>query len=484
MNRLKLSTRVLSIGLLTTLCFAFALLWLHFRIRAFTYQRQYDKTRQLVETAWSLVNHCGNEVRAGRLTGEQARQAAIRDIKILRYGGNNYFWINDLEPRMVMHPTNPALDGKDLSEYKDPNGVPVFREMARISRERGEGAVAYMWPKPGSTEPVSKVSYVKLYRDWGWVIGTGIYVDDIERELKTLGEFLLGAIGLTCGLSVVLTYLVAHSIARPIRRIVEQVTEGASQVNSAAAQVSTASQALAQDASVQAQAIEKTSAAGEQIRSMTRKNAENSQASASHMTATAQLVNEANRKLAEMIQSMAEITGSSGKIGKIIHVIDEIAFQTNILALNAAVEAARAGESGLGFAVVAGEVRSLAQRSAQAASNTAALIEESIAKSKEGSAQLEQVVKAINNITGSSEKVNGLVREVHLGSQEQARGIEQIAQSLTEMEQATQRTAAHAEQSAAASQELSAQAESMAAAVHQLEILIAGAKTSAADRES
>lgn len=374
LNRLKLSTRILSIGLLTTLCFACALLWLHFRIRHFTYQRQYDKTRQLVESAWSLVKHYGDECRAGTLTGERARQAAIRDIKILRYGGNNYFWINDLEPRTVMHPTNPALDGKDLLEYKDPNGVPVFQEMAKISRERGEGAVAYMWPKPGSTEPVPKVSYVKLYRDWGWVVGTGAYVDDIERELKTLGRVLLGVIGLTCGLSVLLTFLVARSITRPIRRIVEQVTEGASQVNSSAAQVSTASQALAQDASVQAQAIEKTSAAGEQIRSMTAKNAENSQASASHMTTTAELVNEANQKLAKMIRSMAEITGSGGKIGKIIHVIDEIAFQTNILALNAAVEAARAGEAGAGFAVVAHEVRNLAQRSAQAASDTAALI--------------------------------------------------------------------------------------------------------------
>jgi methyl-accepting chemotaxis protein len=417
------------------------------------------------------------------MTGEQARQAAIRELKVLRYGGNNYFWINDLEPRMVMHPTNPALDGKDLSNYKDPNGVALFREMAKVSRERGEGTVAYMWPKPGSSEPIPKVSYVKLYGEWGWVIGTGIYVDDIERDLKTLGQVLLAVVGLACGLSVLLTISVARSITRPIRRIVDQVTEGASQVNSAAAQVSTASQGLARDASVEAQALEKTSAAGEQIRSMTRKNAENSEASASHMTTTSQLVNEANQKLAEMIKSMAEITGSAGKIGKVIHVIDEIAFQTNILALNAAVEAARAGDAGMGFAVVADEVRNLAQRSAQAARDSAALIEESIARSKEGGAQLEHVAKAITNITESSEKVNMLVKEVHLGSQEQARGIEQITRALSEMEQATQRTAANAEQSVAASQELSAQSESMASTVLQLETLIDGAQAGTADLE-
>jgi len=408
------------------------------------------------------------------------RQAAIRELKILRYGGNNYFWINDLAPRMVVHPTNPALDGKDLSDYKDPNGVRVFVEMAKVARERGEGAVAYMWPKPGFSKPVPKVSYVKLYRDWGWVIGTGIYVDDVEHELQILSTILLGVVGSTCGLSVLLTYLVARSITRPIRWIVDQVTEGASQVTSAAAQVSTASQTLAREAVVQAQAIEKTTAAGEQIRSMTRQNTENSESCATHMTTTSQLVSDANQKLAEMITSMAEITRSAGKIDKIIKVIDEIAFQTNILALNAAVEAARAGDAGMGFAVVADEVRNLAQRSAQAASDTATLIEESIAKSKEGSAQLEQVVKAITNITGSSERVNALVNEVHLGSQEQVRGIEQIAQALTEMEQATQRTAAHAEQSAAASEELSAQSESMTSAVQQLETLIAGTKAGAA----
>jgi methyl-accepting chemotaxis protein len=337
-----------------------------------------------------------------------------------------------------------------------------------------------MWPKPGSSTPVPKVSYVKLYRDWGWVIGTGIYVDDIEHELKILGRVLLGVVGITCGLSLLLTYLVARSITRPIRKIVDQVTEGASQVNSAAAQVSAASQALARDASVQADAIEKTSAVGEQIRSMTRKNAENSEASASHMTSTSQLVNDANHKLAEMITSMSEITHSAGKIGQVIRVIDEIAFQTNILALNAAVEAARAGEAGMGFSIVADEVRNLAQRSAQAARDSATLIEESIAKSKDGSAQLEHVVKAINNITGSCEKVNLLVKEVHLGSQEQVRGIQQIAQTLTDIERATQRTAAHAEQTAAASEELSAQSESMESTVEQLETLIDGAKTGAA----
>ena len=158
---------------------------------------------------------------------------------------------------------------------------------------------------------------------------------------------------------------------------------------------------------------------------------------------------------------MGEINTQSGKISKIIKVIDEIAFQTNILALNAAVEAARAGEAGMGFAVVADEVRNLAQRCAQAARDTAALIEESIAKSNDGKVKVDEVADAIRAITEESAKVKTLVDEVNLGSQEQARGIEQIGKAITQMEQVTQTTAASAEESAAAAEELNAQSETL-----------------------
>jgi methyl-accepting chemotaxis protein/methyl-accepting chemotaxis protein-1 (serine sensor receptor) len=161
-------------------------------------------------------------------------------------------------------------------------------------------------------------------------------------------------------------------------------------------------------------------------------------------------------------------------VAKIIKVIDEIAFQTNILALNAAVEAARAGEAGMGFAVVADEVRNLAQRCAQAAKDTAALIEESIVKSNDGKTKVDQVAVAIRAITEDSAKVKTLVDEVSLGSQEQTRGIEQVAKALTQMEQVTQQSAANAEESAAAAEELTAQASTLMEVVHQLSSMVGG----------
>src|SRR5207342_532294 len=150
------------------------------------------------------------------------------------------------------------------------------------------------------------------------------------------------------------------------------------------------------------------------------------------------LIEEANQHLAAMMESMKEINGSSERISKIIRVIDEIAFQTNILALNAAVEAARAGEAGMGFAVVADEVRNLAQRSAQAAKDTTGLIEASIARTSAGTQQVERVAAAITSLTGGVAQVKALVDDVSTASQEQTRGIDQIAQAVTLMEKVTQ----------------------------------------------
>jgi methyl-accepting chemotaxis protein len=278
-------------------------------------------------------------------------------------------------------------------------------------------------------------------------------------------------------------WLVRQS-TRAIQRTAAELGETAAQVASAAGQVSSSSQALAQGASEQAASLEETSASSREITSMMRRNTDNAKTAAEYMVEAGSAVSEANQTLEGMVASMREINASSDKIGKIIKVIDEIAFQTNILALNAAVEAARAGEAGMGFAVVADEVRNLAQRSAQAAKDTAALIEESIAKSNEGSGRLDQVATAIRGMTESAQKVKTLVDEMKVGSEEQARSIEQIARAIAEMEQVTQKTAASAEQSASAGEEMSAQAAVLAGMVERLGRLVGGNGSSFGERRT
>jgi methyl-accepting chemotaxis protein/methyl-accepting chemotaxis protein-1 (serine sensor receptor) len=262
-------------------------------------------------------------------------------------------------------------------------------------------------------------------------------------------------------LSAVGVVFIVRNITLKLSEGIAELRDGAEQVRSAAAQVSSSSQTLAQGASEQAASLEETSASSEEITSISLRNTANSAATAEILAQSAIKVQRANEHLAEMVTSMNQINESSGKISKIIKVIDEIAFQTNILALNAAVEAARAGEAGMGFAVVADEVRNLAQRSAQAAKDTAMLIEDSIARSGEGKAKVDIVAEAIHAITEDTANIKHMVDEVRVGSEEQSRGVKQIATSILQMEQVTQATAANAEQSAAAAQELNAQSETM-----------------------
>jgi methyl-accepting chemotaxis protein len=277
------------------------------------------------------------------------------------------------------------------------------------------------------------------------------------------------ALSVCAGLAIV---WVIRFVNRELRRASSQLFEGAEQVTSAAAQVSGTSQTLAQGASQQAASIEETSASSEEINAMSHKNVENSQVAAGLVSQSQLKFAETNQQLEQMIIAMSDISSSSDKISKIIKVIDEIAFQTNILALNAAVEAARAGEAGMGFAVVADEVRTLAQRSAQAARDTAPLIEESIAKSKDGKLKVDQVALAIRSITEDSASVKTLVDEMTVGSQEQTRGISQVSHAIAQMQQVTQAAAASAEEGAAAAEELTAQAIAMKEVVSRLTTMV------------
>ena len=298
--------------------------------------------------------------------------------------------------------------------------------------------------------------------------GVAIQRNEVITYLFTALVLLAGGIG----------FFVVNGMAKTLREISESVAVGAQQVSQAATQVSTSSQALAQGSAESAASLEETSASVEEIQSMARRNTENSQNAAGIVAHSEEKFRETNQALDEMVVAMGEITGSSRKISKIIKVIDEIAFQTNILALNAAVEAARAGEAGMGFAVVADEVRNLAQRCAQAAKDTSGLIEESIAKSDGGKSKVDRVAEALRGVTQEATQVRTLVDEVSVGSSEQASGLDQISKAVMQMEQAGQSTAATAEESAAAAEELNAQSATLMDVGQQLRGLVDGAHVS------
>jgi methyl-accepting chemotaxis protein len=272
--------------------------------------------------------------------------------------------------------------------------------------------------------------------------------------------------------SVVVLFTIRGGIVRPIRLAVVELTETATQVATSSNQVATSAQSLSQGATEQAASLEETSASMEEVAAMTRKNAENSQSAASMMAEVDHQVKAWNQSLSDMVAAMGSIQESSGQVARIIKTIDEIAFQTNILALNAAVEAARAGDAGMGFAIVADEVRNLAQRSAQAARDTAGLIETSIGKAQAGNRKVEQLNASIAGIIGSIASVKVLVDEVSAASLQQTQGIDHVSHALAQMERVTQNTAATAEESAAASEELSAQAENSMAVVGRLDALL------------
>ena len=297
---------------------------------------------------------------------------------------------------------------------------------------------------------------------------------DIESASSTLslGVLLSGIAAVVTG--ALIAWLIGRSITKPINRIIAGLTSGAEQTSSASGQVSSASQSLAQGASEAAAAVEETTSSIEEMSSMVKTNAGNADEAKTLADAARSTADKGSEAMTRMSGAIDDIKASSDQTAKIIKTIDEIAFQTNLLALNAAVEAARAGEAGKGFAVVAEEVRNLAQRSAQAARDTADLIEGSVKNADNGVAISKEVGTSLEEIADGSGKVNELVAEIAAACNEQSQGIEQINQAVGQMDQVTQSNAANAEESASASEELSAQAEELTNMVRQLQAVVGG----------
>ena len=470
-------------------------------------QARAEATRHTVELAHGVLAWAHGLERAGQVDRAGAQALARQALASLRYGDGGYFWINDMQPRIVMHPTQPALEGQDASGIRDPDGQALFVRFVEIVRREQQGFVRYLWPRPGSAEPVPKLSFVKGFEPWGWVVGSGVYVDDLRDELVAYVERLAVVIGLALAMTIVLTGSICRSIVdglnqairlaqaiargdiaqevtppaardevgllmraladmtHHLRRMVGQVQASAHRMENAAAEIAAGNQDLSGRTEKAASNLEQTAAAMAEIHETVARNAAAAHQAGEISHAAAQTAGDGRQVVSEVVTTMERITDSSRRIADITGVIDGIAFQTNILALNAAVEAARAGEHGRGFAVVAAEVRTLATRSAEAAREIKGLIGESVDRIDSGGALVGRAGQAMHDIVASVQRVNELVGTMRQANQEQARGVGEVNLAVANLDQMTQQNSALVEQSAAAAASLRDQARHLLEAV-------------------
>lgn len=383
-------------------------------------------------------------------------------ITQVKAGKTGYPFMIDRTGLTVAHPNKEFILELNLGKL---NGM---ESITRQMMAQDAGVDHYFF------KGVNKIAGFAPVTNTGWSIGMTQNEEEFMAPVRAIRNVVLIAGGIFLAITLLGVIWFARGITLPINRIIEGLGEGSNQVAAASSQVASSSQSLAEGASEQAASIEETSSSMEEMASMTRKNAENAKHADTLMRDANQVVVEANESMTQLTRSMEDISKASEETSKIIKTIDEIAFQTNLLALNAAVEAARAGEAGAGFAVVADEVRNLAMRAADAAKNTAQLIEGTVKKVKEGSGLVSRTNESFGKVALSAGKVGELVAEISEASNEQSKGIDQVNMAISEMDKVVQQNAANAEESASASEEMNAQAEQLKEYVGDLVMVITG----------
>jgi methyl-accepting chemotaxis protein len=370
----------------------------------------------------------------------------------------------DLRGRLVVAPAHRKV-GENLLEQGDEEIRRAYSEILDRAPRLPAGSSGTV-RIDGMDEADASIAVYSYFEPWDWIIVAALPESEFAATRNLLGTALtqvrwtqIGSIGLALltGLSVLA--LTTHRISNQIRAVVRDLSRGARETHRAAHQISATSHDLARGASAQAAGLEETSASLEEISSTTRQNTDRSDRAKDLASEARQAADAGGREMRVMSEAMGAIKDSSTRISAIIKTIDEIAFQTNLLALNAAVEAARAGVAGAGFAVVAEEVRALAQRSTRAAGETSEIIAEAVANSDTGASICGRVETRLNDIVARVREVDAIVVEIALSTSEQANGITQISQAVQQIDQVTQNNAAGAEESASTSAELLAQAE-------------------------
>ena len=497
LRRITIETRLWILCGVVALAFAAGLALALVEMKSLLMQDKVAQIAQLVETARSVLADHQRRIGSDGLDEAGAKQAALKVLSGLRYEGNNYFWVTDLDTRMIMHPVKPELEGKDTSQLEDANGKRFGAAITEQARRAERGMVDYVWPKPGSTQPVPKIAYYATFPAWGWIVASGIYVDDVEESFRR-NAALLGGLGLAALIVIVgLAILTARSVVNPVREAADAMLdiangEGdltrrldaggddelaamANGFNQFAAKtegiviaVSGATGEIASAADELSAITRSSSSSMERLRGETHqvatavnemsatikeiaKNAEDAAAAAftadSHARKGGETVNgvlTANRRLAQEVEQIADsvrrFSEESLSIGSVLDVIRGIAEQTNLLALNAAIEAARAGEQGRGFAVVADEVRTLASRTQQSTTEIHKMIE----NLQTGAQHAVEAIHQGETITAGTLQQTAQAQEA----------LDQIVRSIGIIRDMNTQIASAAEEQAAAAQEI------------------------------
>jgi methyl-accepting chemotaxis protein len=441
---------------------------------------RFSRIRQLVEAQASMIQHLIAAADQKNITESEARARALDIIQGSRFDDDNYFWIHDMQTRMVSHPMKPELNGKDLTSMKDPSGKAFFVLMNEVVRSQGQGFVEYFWPVPHQPngEPVPKVSFVKLIPQWNWVIGAGVYLNDVNEAFQSLLLRMIIISMLFFALMGLVVIGVAWRLVREVNESVEIVSRSSHSVRHAGNSLNETSSLLASITTENAASLQETAATTESVSRLIKENSERSLKARMLANESLQTARAGFQDVEQMQSAMQSIVASSKRAEEIIQMIDEIAFQTNLLALNAAIEAARAGEHGKGFAVVAEAVRSLAQRSAAASKEITSIISGNSHSTRNGARLAEEMSHQLKSIVAVTESATVLMADISEASQEQARAMAQVVLALTQIDQATQKAASTSMETSESSTDLVSESEQLDAAVLRLTRVVQGRASS------